>query len=127
MLADARVPAQTSEATPNSHGLDSLAIVLHMSDLHISAHDLRPNRERNEDLAIFTDVMLPRLGVHAVVLTGDLVDAKDLEGKGQQFEWEWKFYANVTARMKETVGPQCKARSHQMVCRIAPPPTAAHQ
>lgn len=65
--------------------------------------------KRYQDFILFSSVIAPRLGPSAVVLTGDLTEAKSADTLfQQQYDWEWQAYRNVTATLKQSVGPSCQ-------------------
>lgn len=85
-------------------------LLLQLSDVHVSQFEsIAVDRERREDLQLFTLALLPRLRVDAAVISGDLVHAKSRNGRVQeQHAWEWETYANITQAMQQAAGPQCQ-------------------
>lgn len=66
------------------------AVLLHLSDLHISAIE---DPARLTDLFAMSDELLPGLAPHAVMISGDLVHSKVVPGEapvGRQVEAEWQ-------------------------------------
>jgi hypothetical protein len=67
------------------------------------------NRQRLEDLQLLATELVQHIAPQAVIITGDLVDAKSADGLfQQQYAWEWEAYANVTATLKEQAGLCCQ-------------------
>lgn len=88
-------------------------LVLQISDIHISAHQHLPHHsKRYVDFLLFSTVAAPRLGPAAVILTGDLTEAKSADILFQkQYDWEWQAYANATTALKQSAGPSCQVLS----------------
>ncbi|KAI8469343.1 MAG: hypothetical protein J3K34DRAFT_459429 [Monoraphidium minutum] len=84
---------------PSTHGI---AWVVQVSDLHISRH---VHRDIAPDLEVFGAAVLAGIAPSALLLTGDLVDAKtpNLEGS-QQYEDEWEAYSRSWRHMAAAAG-----------------------
>jgi Calcineurin-like phosphoesterase len=115
------VPTPKAGAGSPSGAAGDLTVVLHLSDLHICQHlHLATNWRRVRDLSLFVNLLAARLAPDAVILSGDLVDAKSDDGYYQrQYPWEWEVYSNMTSRLKDAVGPQCQVRT--LLVAPAPP------
>ena len=74
--------------------------IVQLSDLHIAAYEQQlPFGAIQSDLDLFNSEVLSKIDQDVVLITGDLVDAKDEHGGGKQHEEEWAAYR----RFEETV------------------------
>lgn len=84
--------AAASATIPSQHPPPA-AVVLHLSDLHLSTNVAKywgAFGDREGDLALFARQLLPLLAPRAAVLSGDLTDSKDASGAGVQQGPEWQ-------------------------------------
>lgn len=79
-------------------------VLVHITDVHLSTHErLLPFGSIRSDLAsLITNVLNP-VTSDAVLVTGDLVDAKDYHGGGRQYEDERAAWAAIASTIDATV------------------------
>ena len=78
---------------------------MQVSDLHLSryaAEQLPQFGDKAADLREFAERVLKPLNPKALILTGDLVDAKSRQMQGGQFEDEWQVSAAALAPLRDS-------------------------
>eukprot|EP00887_Chlorella_sp_A99_P004749 scaffold4.g4749.t1 len=102
LAATVAAGAARADAAPAAPGLPT--VLLHLSDMHFSTNVAKYWRlfgDREGDMGLFAAAVAPALAPRAVLVTGDLTDAKTAPGAGLQQEAEWAAYRamlrNLTA------------------------------
>lgn len=94
-------------ASPCYCSEQGVAWALQLSDLHLSVynkHWLPQYGDKEGDLHLFADKVLPYIQPGAVIMGGDLVDAKTLSMRGHQYRQEWEDYRNILESFKKATG-----------------------
>ncbi|GLI63519.1 hypothetical protein VaNZ11_006504, partial [Volvox africanus] len=74
----------------------AVGLLLQLTDVHISTLEgPAGDPQRAPDLMAMAAGMLSRWPLAAAVLTGDLTEAKDVYGRGNQYEREWQIYRDT--------------------------------
>ncbi len=79
-------------------------VLVHITDVHLSTHERSlPFGSIRSDLASLINHILNPVASDAVLVTGDLVDAKDSHGAGLQYEEEAVAWASMVSSIDSTV------------------------